>query len=268
MERASSAPTITINYILAVPNDRITIESVHDATGVRAALDVSHKIWGPESAGDTDVYVAVVRHGGYMVVARDRGLAVGASFGFVTDRGLGLHSHFTGVVATHAGGGLGQQLKQFQRAWAAERGIDHITWTFDPLVRRNAWFNLIGLGARVVGYSENYYGAMDDAINGGDETDRLEVWWPVADSTPAKPLAGDGDGDGDGDDDDDGDNDGDGTRRAIIPTPPDIEALRSGDMAEALAWRHRLRTELGSPLAAGGRVVGLTVDGSYVVELP
>ncbi len=249
---ADQTPTpATVHYIHRVATDRITIELVRDAPGVNAALHVSRQIWGAGSASDTDAYVAVVRHGGYMAIARDGATPVGASFGFVTDRGLGLHSHFTGVVSTHAGIGLGQQLKQFQRAWAADQGITHITWTFDPLVRRNAWFNLVRLGARVVGYYENYYGAMDDAINGGDETDRLEVWWPVDNATPAEALASD-----------------DVTGRVIIPTPTDIEAVRSADIAQALRWRHRLRAELGARLAAGGRVVGLTADGSYVVELP
>ena len=233
-----------------MPNDRITdqitIELVHDAAGVQAALTVCHQIWGPESAGDADVYVAVVRHGGYMAVARERGTPIGTSFGFLTDNGRGLHSHFTGVVGPHARGGVGRMLKQFQRAWAAERGIEHITWTFDPLVRRNAWFNLIRLGAHVVGYHENYYGALDDAINGGDETDRLEVRWPVADAHPAEPVQPAG--------------------RLAIPTPPDIESLRSTDMPKALAWRRRLRAELGAHLNSGHRVVGLTADGSYVVE--
>ncbi len=241
--------TATINYIRRVPNapinDQITIELVHDAAGVRAALGVCHQIWGPGSAGDADVYVAVVRHGGYMAIAHDQGTAIGTSFGFVTDGGRGLHSHFTGIIGSHAGGGIGRQMKQFQRAWASERGIGHITWTFDPLVRRNAWFNLIRLGAHVVGHFENYYGALDDAINGSDETDRLEVRWPVADAQPAEPV--------------------DPAGRPVIPTPADIESLRATDPPAALDWRRRLREELGAALNSGNRVVGLTADGSYVL---
>jgi predicted GNAT superfamily acetyltransferase len=225
----------------------ITIELVHDTPQVFEALGISDVVWGPESAGPADLYIAVVRHGGYMAIARDRGVAVGTSFGFLTDGGRGLHSHFTGVVGTHVGTGVGRQLKQFQRSWAADQGIEHITWTFDPLVRRNAWFNLVRLGARVIGYHEQYYGPLNDAINGGDETDRLEVLWPVADVPPAEPVTPT-------------------AEHRIVPTPPDIESLRASDMPAALDWRRRLREALGGPLSVGGQVLGLTVDGSYVVD--
>jgi predicted GNAT superfamily acetyltransferase len=75
---------------------------------------------------------------------------IGASVGFFAapdDRSL--HSHITGIVGDHRGRGLGRLLKQHQREWALARGVHRITWTFDPLVARNASFNLRVLGARV-----------------------------------------------------------------------------------------------------------------------
>jgi predicted GNAT superfamily acetyltransferase len=116
-------------------------------------------------------------------------------------------------------------------------------WTFDPLVRRNAWFNLSVLGARVDGYLVDFYGPIDDAVNAGDETDRLLVTWPVGDAPEAEPAGA----------------------TTAVPTPEDIVELRRADPAAAAAWRRRVRTELGDRLGAGGRVVGFTPAGEYLV---
>ena len=141
-------------------------------------------------------------------------------------------------------------MKLHQRAWAADHGLTWVTWTFDPLVRRNAWFNIDVLGAQVHEYLVDFYGPIDDAINAGDESDRLLVAWPAvddgtpaADSGPASPNA-----------------------TVVVPTPDDIVVLRRTDRAAATAWRQRVRAELGGRLAAGGRVAGFTRDGEYLVE--
>src|SRR2546427_889660 len=55
--------------------------------------------------------------------------------------------------------------------------MDTIEWTFDPLVRRNAYSNLMKLGAEIVGFEANFYGTMHDSINASDETDRAVVRW-------------------------------------------------------------------------------------------
>ena len=46
-------------------------------------------------------------------------------------------------------------------------------------MRRNAWFNIHVLGAEVHEYLVDFYGPIDDAINAGDESDRLLVAWAV-----------------------------------------------------------------------------------------
>ncbi|NBO68117.1 MAG: GNAT family N-acetyltransferase, partial [Actinobacteria bacterium] len=91
-----------------------------------------------------------------------------------------LHSHVTGVVEGAANSGVGRALKQNQWAWAKRNGFSVISWTFDPLVRRNAHFNLVTLGAKVVGYYRDFYGELDDLFNSGDSTDRLIVERQVA----------------------------------------------------------------------------------------
>jgi predicted GNAT superfamily acetyltransferase len=191
----------------------------------------------------------IATHGGYLSVARLGGQPVGASLGVLAHRGTELVSHFTCVVPGFAGAGIGFALKPHQRAWAQTHGIDTITWTFDPLVRRNAWFNLVRLGASVRRYVVNYYGALNDAINGMDDTDRFEVAWPVGiplDPGVIVPL---------GDD-------------VLIDVPPDVEAMRATDLVLATQWRRDLRAIVDEPLRNGWHVAGMTADYRYVLRPP
>jgi predicted GNAT superfamily acetyltransferase len=188
-----------------------------------------------------------------------------------------LHSHVTGVRRSRQRGGAGRALKLHQRCWALERGIETISWTFDPLVRRNAVFNLARLGASGDHYLENVYGRMKDLLNGDDESDRLFVKWRLADlaveaaaagsphclrvnTALAEALTPGPDGSpivlpADGPD-----------RRVVCRVPGDIQSMRAGRPDVARAWRLALRQVLGGALANGGRLLGLDDDGDYVVE--
>ena len=70
------------------------------------------------------------------------------------------------------------------------RGVSEIAWTFDPLVSRNAYFNLAKLAARPGEYLPNFYGAMADTINGADDSDRLLVRWRLRDPAVVAACAG------------------------------------------------------------------------------
>ena len=121
-----------------------------------------------------------------------------------------------------------------------------MTWTFDPLVRRNAWFNISVLGATIDDYLVDFYGQMHDSINGNDPTDRLLVAWstrgPHAPTT--KPC-----------------------RRVRSPCrrPTTSSCCAAPTRRPRPTWRLRLREELGGPLTSGATVVGFTRDGEYVV---
>ena len=87
-------------------------------------------------------------------------------------------------------GVLDAELRSQGRSFARELGAVHervpcgvseIAWTFDPLVSRNAYFNLIKLGADAVEYLPNFYGPMLDTINGDDDSDRLLIKWRLLD---------------------------------------------------------------------------------------
>ncbi|AQZ60171.1 unnamed protein product [[Actinomadura] parvosata subsp. kistnae] len=226
------------------------------------------EIWHPEPANapvTVELMAGFAHTGNYVAGAFAGDAMVGASVGFLAaDRSL--HSHVTGAVI---GKGVGYALKLHQRAWCQERGLERITWTFDPLVRRNAYFNLVKLGARPEAYLTEFYGAMADAINEGDASDRLLAVWRVHEEEKEKegaedayPLVREAD---------DGQplvaEDARGRRVVLVGTPRDVERLRRQDAAAAMAWRMAVREALGGAMAAGARVTRFTEGGEYVVVM-
>jgi len=152
-----------------------------------AACAVLERVWGIGPGQVFDVQPHLLRalgHGGNYLVgayaaADDR--LIGASAAFFTEPlGAAMHSHITGVLPGTAGRGVGGALKWHQRQWALERGLSRITWTFDPLIARNAFFNLTRLGARPETYFVDFYGDMDDGPNRGQPSDRVELVWDLA----------------------------------------------------------------------------------------
>lgn len=222
-------------------------------------------IWGPASPPiGVELLRAMAHSGAYVTGAYHHGELVGASVGFVTHHDKeSLHSHVTGVASSARGLGVGSILKQHQRRWATARGIGFITWTFDPLVRRNAWFNLAKLGATPREYLVDFYGSMPDDINRADESDRLYVEWDLAaepsevDRTAAVHVVADADG-------------APVTESAeaglvLVATPPDIEDLRRHEPDRARLWRRAVREALTAEMRSG-QVVGFTRAGEYVVR--
>jgi len=199
--------------------------------------------------GHSGGYVA----GAYLDVDGSGPTMVGASVGLLaTHEGRpALHSHVTGLLPEARHSGVGRTIKMHQREWAAERGIEWITWTFDPLVRRNAWFNIAVLGAEVHDYLADFYGTMTDAINAGDSSDRLHVVWRVEEPPPRRPRDGH-----------------DVADALLVPTPDDVVTLRRTDPAAVADWRERTRHDLTTAFAAGREVVGFTREGNYVIGSP
>jgi predicted GNAT superfamily acetyltransferase len=221
----------------------------------RSAFDehgaLMQDVWGTSTPlVNVELLTALAHSGGYVAAAFTDDRMVGASVGFLADHHgePALHSHVTGVVATMRHAGIGRAIKLHQRAWAAERRLRWITWTFDPLVRRNAWFNIAVLGADVDAYLPSFYGEMTDAINAGDESDRLLMAWDVTAPLPTEPRQGD-----------------DVADPILVPTPDDVVELRRSDPQAVAMWRSTTRAALTSALEAGGRVVGFTRDGAYVI---
>jgi len=223
------------------------------------AAQILDSVWGTAGMVSPDVITASIYSGGYcalagIVVGGERRY-VGASFALASNTGI-LHSHVTGVVAQFAGGGVGLALKMHQLEWAREHGYSKIGWTFDPLVRRNAWFNLVKLGANVVSYHENFYGELNDSINQGEQSDRLLVHWQVTAAGSVVSRAAGAFVEQDN---------GLGDSYLYIGTPQDIENLRGSDPAAAKRWRAEQRQSFRALAEPGARVVGLNRDYDYVL---
>ena len=230
----------------------LEIRTLETAAEMASIVTVFQQVWGSVTPiVGVELLRAIAHAGGYVAGAFESGNIIGASFGFLARHqgNEALHSHVTGILPGVQHSGVGRAMKSHQRHWAAERGIPWITWTFDPLVRRNAWFNIEVLGAHISEYLVNFYGPMTDSINAQDETDRLVVAWPTDEATPrpAPPP---------------------GSTRFEVATPDDIVVLRRTDQADAMRWRCQVREELAPLLDRGGVVTGFTRDGAYVVDAP
>jgi len=173
---------------------------VGDLREVEALLASIWRTSSDKPPVNTDILRALAHTGCYVAGAYEGSELVGASVGFLGGSGNGsggdlhLHSHITGVAPAAQGRHVGLALKTHQRSWCLDRGIGVVTWTFDPFVRRNAWFNLHRLGADVVELVPDFYGEMRDGINAGLASDRFVVRWDLdgATSRPAlAPAAGD-----------------------------------------------------------------------------
>lgn len=96
-------------------------------------------------------------------------------------------SHQLGVHPDFRSTGVGFALKCFQREFVFGQGIDRITWTYDPLMARNARLNIAKLGAVCNTYLPNLYGELHDGLNAGLPTDRFQVdWWIATERVAAR----------------------------------------------------------------------------------
>jgi predicted GNAT superfamily acetyltransferase len=267
----------------------LTVRTLSTADEIGEARAIWDAVW-PTVPGATEVtqnFVrAIVHGGGYVAGAFDGPRMVGACLAIVgRSRGADgwhtyLRSHLLAALPGSADRGTGTALKLHQRAWALDQGIDRIAWTFDPLVRRNARLNLMKLGGVGVEYLVDFYGAMSDALNVGDPSDRLLLQWDIASTRVADALGGHA-----------SDRSAEqwralgatdllvataagprmrpiGSGPVLVAVPEDIVGIRRADPGLGSQWRLQVRAALEPLLRAGGRVTALTTDGSYVVEVP
>jgi predicted GNAT superfamily acetyltransferase len=161
----------------------------------RAATQVLAEIWSADRVRplSPELAWALVHAGNYVAVARCDDAVIGAAIAFrgYDEAGAHLHSHIAGVLPAHQGSSIGFALKQHQRQWALAQGIDRITWTFDPLVARNAYFNVVKLGTTIASYYPDFYGPLADDINAGDESDRCLASWQLDGERAVRAAAGD-----------------------------------------------------------------------------
>jgi len=218
------------------------------------ARSIFDKTWNPDHGTEItpNLLQAMVHSGSYLSGAFINNQIVGAAFAFpATNNGLHLHSHLTAVLDAYRDKGVGYALKIDQWNWAKKHKYSHLSWTFDPLVRRNAKFNIVKLGVDISAYYPNFYGEMPDVLNTGDESDRFMVSWrtdvdaPKARELITKPETGD----------------------ILIAIPEDIVAIRSTDQSESMKWRRQVRDQFLAAFKKNGKVVGFSTNNEYVVRI-
>jgi predicted GNAT superfamily acetyltransferase len=247
----------------------IRLVRTHDEFAACEAM--SRDIWG---AAERNVVprelLLTMQHNGGLVHGAflPTGRLVGFCFAFLgmRDGQLRLCSHQLGVLTEFRGTGIGIALKQAQRYDALRLGYELVTWTFDPLEARNAYINLHRLGCIARLYDRDHYGVMEDELNKGLPSDRLEAeWWLHR----AKPLTA-------------GDPqvmlrvgaDGEPVREklelsartpALISVPSDFQAVKRASPALAVRWRMESRAAFEAALATGLIAVDFRRDGTYVM---
>ncbi|HMG34007.1 MAG TPA: hypothetical protein VKM94_08725 [Blastocatellia bacterium] len=91
---------------------------------------------------------------------------------------ISLHSHMLAVLTEYRNCQAGFYLKVAQREYALQKGLDEITWTYDPLQTLNAHLNFGKLGVIARRYLVNFYGEETSSpLHRGFGTDRLWVSW-------------------------------------------------------------------------------------------
>ena len=259
---------------------RVEISELKALDDLRTLERLFAEIWGRpgEPPIESDVLMALVHSGNYVTGVKVDGRIVGGLVGWLggaPPNHLILHSHILGVERASPVSGLGFELKQHQRSWCLERGVKTIEWTFDPLVRRNAYFNVNKLGAEASEYLVNFYGEMSDGINAGEESDRILISWQL-DSRRAEDAAAGRSTDSAAHGDLDallsvgpsGEPVPGSSSAATVrcQVPEDIVALRRTDPKLSRAWRLALRDALTAAFAAGYRITGVSRAGWYVLH--
>jgi predicted GNAT superfamily acetyltransferase len=227
------------------------LESLQDQDSGRKIFDLT---WAMDAGTEItpNLLQAMVHSGSYLSGAFVDNKIVGAAFAFpATNNGLHLHSHMTAVLDAYRDKGVGYALKIDQWNWAKKHKYSHLSWTFDPLVRRNAKLNIVKLGVDISAYYPNFYGEMSDALNAGDESDRLMVSWstdidePISRQLIAHPNPDD----------------------ILIEIPEDIVAIRSKGQSESMKWRRQVRDQFLAAFEKSGKVIGFSTNNEYVVRI-
>lgn len=255
---------------------------------LRALEALQLEVWGFETREVVPAaHFRAVQHAGGMVLgAFAQGRLAGFAYAFPAlphgawQGGTGLHSHMVAVRPAFRGSGVGRRLKWAQRTWCLARGIDWITWTFDPIQARNARLNFHHLGVRSREYLVDFYGSMAGALGGNQATDRLLAFWDLGAgevsqraerfavglgpepaplprapwvlerSESGEPLARPA---------------VDGATALRVAVPEDATRLFGSEPEAAARWRHAVRDAM-APRVGHGYVVTAFEGGAYLLE--
>jgi chorismate synthase len=164
------------------PQDFIVFRDITESSELREVEQLQKVVW---SVSDLDVLPALamkplVEVGGILIGAFLDDKMIGFVLGFPGRHGNKhiIHSDMLAVLPEYRSFGLGLRLKLAQRQRALARGIETITWTYDPLRAINASLNFARLGVTSNRYEIDYYGETSSVLHQLG-TDRLWVTWSL-----------------------------------------------------------------------------------------
>ena len=237
----------------------IVIRALQEVGEMSIGVDLQRRVWGYAEIDTVpdQIFIVARESGGQVLGAFHEDKAIGFALAFAGVHGgrIHLHSHMVAVLPEYQDRGVGRMLKLAQRDDAISRGIDLIEWTFDPLQLKNAYFNLMRLGAIVRRYIPNFYGRTSSPLHGGLPTDRLVAEWRVRSARVQELL--------------DGKIPKAGPDRVRIRIPAGIRQITSSNPAEAERIQTGVRSQFEQHIAERHAAVGFEFDaeqGSYVLE--
>jgi predicted GNAT superfamily acetyltransferase len=173
-----------LTHPLNMPNIKISL--IETPEEMRLVEELQRAVW---PGSETDVVplhmlITAVHNGGLVIGAFVDETLIGFVFGFpgiesTPDGPRSKHcSHMMGIHPEYRDSGIGFALKRAQWQMVRHQNLDHITWTYDPLLSRNAYLNIAKLGAVCSTYRRSEYGDMRDGLNAGLPSDRFQLdWW-------------------------------------------------------------------------------------------
>jgi len=172
----------------------ITLREIRTPAEMDEAVDLQKIYWGEDMGAlvPAHMLLAIVNHGGHVPAAFDGDRMVGLLIGFLgadrdavtadklLSRCMLVMSKRMVVLPEYRSYNIGTRLKLAQREFALTYQIPLVTWTFDPVLARNAYLNLHKLGAVGQKYAVSYFGS--DSAYAMLSDDRLVANWWVAHS--------------------------------------------------------------------------------------
>ena len=215
---------------------------------MRDCIDLQRQVFA-----SPDLEISPVRH---LLVARYAGgFTLGAYAGarlvafvlslpmFLENLKPAFYSHMTAVDAEFQSLGIGARLKWAQRRRALAAGVDYIKWTYQPVLARNAFFNIERLGVTINTYMPNFYGtgaeANESKIQALEvDSDRLFADWHLM--SPKVVALSEGER-----------FEETGAVARTIEIPPDWNTLVVEDTKKAVAEQERIKHEFQTAFAEG-----------------
>lgn len=226
----------------------VLIREVETLEGLQQCVELQRKVFA-----SPDLEISPVRHllvaryaGGFTLAAYHSSRMVGFVLSlpmFTGGTKPAFYSHMTAVDAEFQNFGIGARLKWAQRERSLAVGVDYIKWTYQPVLARNAFFNIERLGVTIRTYMPNFYGTGAEANESKIQvlevdSDRLFADWHL--SSPKTVALSKGEKYAEP-----------GEVARAISIPPDWNTLVVEDTKKAILEQERVKHEFQSAFAEG-----------------